>query len=585
MTTASQNPRYEAHENPPLRTTLGLGSQFSLIASAALLVTPVIVAKQSGLGDGYLSWMVFASLVVVGLSTLVQVRGIGPIGVASRAAHVHGGLLHTLLHPAVADGGPATLTTLVLVCAALQLVVSKWLFILRRIVTPTLGGIVMMILSITLSSVVFHLLDETSQEEPTAAPLTALATLVVVGALMLRGTPVLRLWAPMIGIAVGCVVAAAFGIYDIDRVLQAPWIGFAAGDVGPEPRLRRHVLGAHALFPVPWRDHLHPGERESIALQRVASREARAIEFREVQGALSGAAICNLIAGAFGAVPNAAHPGIVAFTQVTGVASRMIGYSIGLMFIAVAFLPKVSGPAQHAARAGNDRVPDHGHGHPVRGRRSNGDKYRAGQAELIVAGVAFWIAAPFQFKLFTLPNVKSIWGGEILDGLLQSGITTGGIAAIVMLLFLEVTSRRGMRFESRLHADSLPELNDFINKFADRRGWNTEMKDRLNAVAEETLLTLAPLDLLADDDEEDDGRRLVVLASSDGPVADLEFIGGGDDENLEDRIRQLQQHDEETPAEQEISLRLLRQYASSVRHQQYHDADIITVRVGPPGTQ
>ena len=204
---------------------------------------------------------------------------------------------------------------------------------------------------------------------------------------------------------------------------------------------------------------------------------------------------------------------------------------------------------------------------------------------LIVAGVAFWIAAPFQFKLFALPHVKSLWGGEILDGLLKSGITTGGIAAIVMLIFLEVTSRKGMRFESRLHADSLPELNEFIAKFTKRRGWDTAMKDRLSAVGEETLLTLAPLDLFADDDEEDDGRRLVVLATSDGPVADLEFMGGGDAANLEDRIRQLQQHDEETPTENEISLRLLRRYASSVKHQQYHDADIITVRVGPPGTQ
>ena len=113
------------------------------------------------------------------------------------------------------------------------------------------------------------------------------------------------------------------------------------------------------------------------------------------------------------------------------------------------------------------------------------------------------------------------------------------------------------------------------------------MKDRLSAVAEETLLTLAPLDLEGDaTDSVDDGqetRRLVVLASSEGPVADLEFIGGGDEANLEDRIRQLQQHDEESLIENEISLRLLRRYASSVRHQQYHGTDIITVRVGPPG--
>ena len=111
------------------------------------------------------------------------------------------------------------------------------------------------------------------------------------------------------------------------------------------------------------------------------------------------------------------------------------------------------------------------------------------------------------------------------------------------------------------------------------------MQDRLSAVAEETLLTLAPLDLAGDPEESEDakdGRRLVVLASSDGPVADLEFIGGGNEENLEDQVRQLQQLDSAAPVEHEISLQLLRSYASSVRHQQYHDTDIITVRVTPP---
>lgn len=35
--------------------------------------------------------------------------------------------------------------------------------------------------------------------------------------------------------------------------------------------------------------------------------------------------------------------------------------------------------------------------------------------------------------------------------------------------------------------------------------------------------------------------------------------------------------------EREVSLRLLRHVASSVRHQQYHDTDILTVRVEAPG--
>ena len=36
---------------------------------------------------------------------------------------------------------------------------------------------------------------------------------------------------------------------------------------------------------------------------------------------------------------------------------------------------------------------------------------------------------------------------------------------------------------------------------------------------------------------------------------------------------------DEAAAERQVSLRLLRHLASSVRHQQYHDADIVSVRV------
>ena len=313
-------------------------------------------------------------------------------------------------------------------------------------------------------------------------------------------------------------------------------------------------------------------------LQRVSKREDRAIDFREVQGTLSGAGAGNLIAGVAGSVPNIVHPGIVSFTQVTGVASRRVGYCIGCMFIVLAFLPKVSGLL--SAIPGPVMT---GYLILVTGTLFVDGAQTVIQTEqnrqkVLVAGVAFWIGAAFQFGLFTLPNLGSVWGT-----LLKSGITTGGFAAILMILFLEFTSHRHMRFQSRLHIDALPELNEFIVRFAARRGWDTAMKDRLSAVAEETLLTLAPLNLEDDEDEEEqDGRRLVVLASSDGPVADLEFIGGGNEKNLEDQIRQLQQHDSETPVEHELSLRLLRGYASSVRHQQYQDTDVITVRVTHP---
>ena len=588
-TPPSRSPRYEPHENPSLRSSLGFGAQFSLTASATLLVTPVIVANESGLDESYVVWMVFASLLVVGVSTLLQVRRLGPVGGGAVLPMFTAAFSIPFCITAVVDGGPATLTTLVLVSAVVQIAISKWLFILRRIVTPTVGGIIMMILSITLASVVFALLDKASEVEPTAAPLTALATLVVIAALTLRGAAVWRLWGPLIGIVIGCAVAAGFGIYDVDRLIEAPWIGVPGDAPGlsldfgiPFWTLLPAFLFLGVIISI-------QANGEAISLQRVSWRDDRAVDFRQVQGALAGTGVCNLLAGLAGAVPNAINPGIVSFTQATGVASRRIGYCIAFIFIVVAFLPKVS--ALLSTLPGPVMT---GYLIMVTGTlfvdgASTVIQVEQNRQKVVVAGVCFWIGAAFQFGLFNLPEV-----GSVLGALLKSGITTGGLAAIVMILYLELTNPRRMRFQSRLNVEALPELNEFIAKFANRRGWDNAMKERLSAVAEETLLTLAPPDFLGldgDADEEGDeepvkdDRRLVVIASSDGLIADLEFIGGGNDQNMEDRLRQLQQHDSETAVENDLSLRLLRSYASSVKHQQFHDTDIITVRVTPPGTR
>ena len=482
------------------------------------------------------------------------------------------------------DGGLATLMTLVIVAAVIQLIISKWLFILRRIVTPTVGGTIMMILSITLASVVFSLLDEASKIDPEEAPLTALATMVIVAALMLRGSAALRLWGPLIGIVGGCVVAAVLGIYEFDRVIDAQWIGLPpeVPDLGLDFGIHFWTLLPSFLFLGLINSIQVNGA--SITNQRVAWREDRAIDFREVQRALAGGGVSNLLAGIGGTVPNVVNPAGASFIQITGVASRRVGYFIGGILLVMAFLPKVSGLIS--------TIPGPvmtGYLIMVTGTLFIDGARTVIQSEpnrekVVVAGVCFWIGASFQYGLFHLPDLGPIWGA-----LFKSGITTGGIAAVVMILYLELTNPRRMRFQSKLHIDSLPELNEFIAKFADSRGWGSEMKDKLSAVAEETLLTLAPLDLTSfdmdEEEDEDDGRQLIVLASSEESVADLEFIGGGIGENLEDQVRQLQELEIEIPAEHEISLPLLQNYASSVSHQQYSGTDVITLRVEPPGTR
>ena len=64
-------------------------------------------------------------------------------------------------------------------------------------------------------------------------------------------------------------------------------------------------------------------------------------------------------------------------------------------------------------------------------------------------------------------------------------------------------------------------------------------------------------------------------------MVELEFMAVFDDENLEDRLAYLSEEAQGAQGVEggEISLQLLRHYASSVHHQKFHGLDIVTVQV------
>ena len=96
----------------------------------------------------------------------------------------------------------------------------------------------------------------------------------------------------------------------------------------------------------------------------MAWRDGRAVDFRQVQGALAGTGVTNVLAGLASAVPNISNPGAVAYTQTTGVAARRVGYCMGGLFILVALLPKVSGLLS-TIRPGDGGIPHRAVGRPV----------------------------------------------------------------------------------------------------------------------------------------------------------------------------------------------------------------------------
>ena len=580
MSAASPGPsldiRYEPDERPPHLLSLGLGFQYALLVLAGIVLTPAIVIRAASQSEAYLSWAIFAALVICGLTTALQAARLWRIGSGHVLIMGTSGTFIAVCIAALVEGGPGLLATLIVVSSLFQFALSARLALLRRIITPVVSGTVIALIAVTIMPIMFGLLTEVPEgTPPAAAPLSAAVTLVTSVAFVLRASGIWRLWAPVIGIGVGCVAASLFGLYDTQQVGAAAWVGFPTGgwagfDLSFGPAFWA-LLPAFVFVTLVGAIET---VGDTVAVQRVSWRTPRAVDFRTVQGSLAADGLGNLLSGFAATVPNTTYSSSVPLAELTGVAARSVGVCMGIIFVVLAFFPKVTALLL--------AIPN-----PVVGAYAiilfgllfmqgmkivvqDGIDYR----KAVVAGLSFWIGVGFQNGVIFADYFNETWGA-----LLGNGMTMGGLAAVVLSLFMEVTGPR-RRLEMGLNIEAVPNIERFLRGFASRLGWNTESTERLCSAGEETLLTLLRSEA---GEQAAEGRRLLVVARSDANAAELEFVSATGEQNLEDQLALLEEGAAGTPAEAELSLRLLRHFASSVRHQQYHDTAVVTVRVEASG--
>ena len=221
---------YQPDEIPPTAVTIGLGLQFALFSLSGMMMIPMLIFRAAGVAEALLTWAVFASLVICGAVTALQAFRIGRVGAGYVLITGTTTTAIAVATDALAAGGPALLAALMLVCSVFQLAFSTRLSLFRRILTPAVAGTVYMLIPATVMPVIFGMLDDVPPGYPAlAAPLPALVTALVVGGTMLKGAPKLRPWAPVAGIVAGSASAGFFGLYDVDRVFEAAWIGIPTG--------------------------------------------------------------------------------------------------------------------------------------------------------------------------------------------------------------------------------------------------------------------------------------------------------------------------------------------------------------------
>lgn len=563
--------RYEPDETPPPGLAAALGLQTVALILAGIVLTPVIVLRAAGLGTADSTWVVFAAMAISGLTTVVQASRIGPFGSGHVLFMGTAGAFIAVSISAIRDGGLALLMSLVVASSLVQFVLAARLQTLRRVITPTVGGTVIMLIAVTIMPIAFAMVSRAPADASTSAaagPVTSAVTLAVIVAVALFGSARLQLWAPMAGIVAGTAVAGGFGIFPTERIAEAAWVGLPTGSwpgfdlrFGQDfwlllvPFLLVTVIGAVETY------------GDAIAVQRVSWRRRRPIDFRVVQGAVYADGLGNLLSGLAGTLPNTTYASSISVIDITGVAARRVGIYGGLILMAMAFSPKLAALLLS--------VPDAVAGAYIvvllallfmQGAKlvtEGGITYE----NALIVGLSFWLGTGFQNQAL-FHDLLPEWARTVLD----NGLTAGGICAIVLTLLSGLRSRSRGGIGVDLDVAAIPRIHTHLRDFATGLGWDRPAIDRLQLAAEEAVIYL----IERRRDRPEPGRLRVVARAVDG-LAEIDIAASPQDVHIEDEIARLKDDGGFVP--DEAPLRLLRHLCQSVEHQQYRASDFLTIRV------
>lgn len=334
---------YGVDDVPPLSVVF-VGALQNVGLLSILLIYPVLLIKQAGLAAGPAANVLSLTLLTLGIGTLLQVLPRGPIGSGYMCPPTVSAVYLTPSLAAIKLGGLPLVFGMTVFAGVIETVVSPVLRRIRPLLPPEIGGLVIFFVGVTLAALGFRYILGTGTAQPLGA-----AHWVVVG-ITLGVTVGLNVWArgqarmfcALIGMVIGYLVAIFTGL-------------LGAQDF--------HVLGALPVVAFPSFSHLSwsfspamvlpfliaalASTVKAVGLIAVSQRVTDAGWVRPDMGSVSRGVLADglgsIIAGLFGSMGVNVASTNVGLIAATGVASRVIGYAVSFLLIALAFFPVATG--------------------------------------------------------------------------------------------------------------------------------------------------------------------------------------------------------------------------------------------------
>ena len=339
---------YGLNARVPWRVALLVGAQHVLAMFVGIITVPLLVAGAVGLPREETAYLVSMALFASGLSTLVQVGGLGPVG--SRLLAVQGTSFAFLLPLVQAGkaGGLPLMLGMSLAFAPVEIVLALCLNRLRRVFTPLVSGVVVLLLGLSLIPVGMKEITGGLGGVPARAELAVAA---VVAAVVLALNAVRSPWARMGAVPIALLVG--YGLCLVST-------GNGGGRAGSAATVATAAT-AWVYLPVPFKYGL--SFRWAHALPFVFSYLVTTLEtlgdvtatsqlsgepvagplyWRRVRGGVLADSFNSILAAVCNSFPNTTFAQNNGIIQLTGVASRQIGYWVGGLLCVLGLLPGVS---------------------------------------------------------------------------------------------------------------------------------------------------------------------------------------------------------------------------------------------------
>ena len=431
---------YGPEDRPPFLESVFAALQHLFAIFVAIMTPPLIIASQLNLDIETTSFLVSMALIASGVSTFLQCRRFGPVGTGLLCIQ---GTSYSFIGPIITAGmgGLGVVFGSCMAASLVEIFVGRILKYARRIITPVVSGIVVTLIGLCLIKVGISACGGGNQamEDGTFGSLRnlGLASLVLLIIIFFNNSKnrYLRMSSIVIGLAVGYIVARTMGMVDFSAVksyggfyLPTPFkfgIGFS--------------LSAFISLSIIFVITAIESYGDITANSMISGEPVEGEKFMQrASGGVIANGVSSLLAAALNSFPNSIFAQNNGMIQLTGVASRYVGYFISAMLVLLGVFPAIS--------LVFSLMPQ-----PVLGGATllmfgtvaaTGIRIIAsqqlGRKEILVIAISLAGGLSVEFMPEILNGMP-----EELRNIMSSGITTGGVLAILSNLLIRVKKEEG----------------------------------------------------------------------------------------------------------------------------------------------